>query len=50
MLRRGLVKCKHESETELEEKIESGAVKEVRVKLDEFERRITRLESPLPSA
>ena len=50
MLRHGLVKCKHDGETEFQEKIESGAVKEVRVKLDEFERRITRLESPLPSA
>lgn len=47
MLRHGLINCQHESGTKLQEKIESGAVQEVRAKLDEFEKRITRLESPL---
>jgi len=45
MLRHGLVKCKHDGEIEFQEKVESGAVQEVRAKLDEFEKRITHLES-----
>ena len=46
MLRRGLVKCKHESGTDFQEELESGAIQEFQAKLDEFEKRITRLESP----
>lgn len=50
MLRHGLINCQHESGTKLQEKIESGAVQEVRTKLDEFEKRIARLESPNQAA
>ena len=46
MLRHDLVKCKHENGIEIQEKIESGAVQEVQSRLDEFEKRITTLESP----
>ena len=45
MLRHGFIKCKHEGETEFQEKIESGAVQEAKAKLDEFEKRIASLES-----